>query len=87
MNLTIPIMAGQTASIHICDGKTKEDFHWIADHNRVRCLRTKDKNTVMCFTYDAIDEIENLSIKGIGRNKRRCSKSLKLDTNLTKGEA
>jgi hypothetical protein len=89
MNLTIPIMEGQVANIQIFDTKSKESFTWTANHNKVRCFRMDRNKGVMAFSYDAISN-ENFDAKGlgkigIGRNKRRCPTSLKLD-NLTKGE-
>ena len=78
MNLTIPIMYGQTAQISIQDHKTKELFTWIADHNRVSCIRSADGKSVTIFKYEAVVEDAPIFVKGIGRNKRRCTKSLTL---------
>jgi hypothetical protein len=83
MNLTIPIIYGQTATINIIDNKTKEMFTWIADHSRVSCIRSHDGKSVTCFRYEAVVDNENISVKGVGRAKRRCPKSLKIKT---KGE-
>lgn len=74
MNLTIPIMEGQTANITSMDGKTKETFTWMANYKQVRCFRMDKNKGVLVFSYDVIIN-EDLFVKGIGRNKRKCSKS------------
>lgn len=79
MNLTIPIMAGQTAQITILDGKTNETRVWMADHQRVTCMKVSATTAQIEYYYQSAIPNESVLVKGIGRNKRRCPKSLKLE--------
>jgi hypothetical protein len=79
MNLTIPIMKGQTATVSVYDNVNKELYTWVADHRRVSTIRsTPDKKSVTCFQYEAVMADENVRVKGVGRNKKMCRTSIDL---------
>jgi hypothetical protein len=71
-------MEGQTAQITVYDNKTQETFTWLANHNQVNAMRSTDGKSVTAFRYEATKNATDVTIKGVGRNKRRCPKSLKL---------